>query len=161
MKAFPNRLRLLSLLILLFALFLIAKLYAVQIISGEDFKIKAEHQYVAGVNYFDRGSIFFTTKDGALVPAATVKLGFILYINPGIIIEYNAIEETYEKLNAIIPLDKEIYLAKVAITRERWRTYPGEKMAAHAVGLVGFAPTGAELSGRYGLERQYEKVRHL
>ena len=61
MKAFPNRLRLLSLLILLFALFLIAKLYAVQIISGEDFKIKAEHQYVAGVNYFDRGSIFFTT----------------------------------------------------------------------------------------------------
>ncbi|KKU49850.1 MAG: hypothetical protein A3F53_00705 [Candidatus Zambryskibacteria bacterium RIFCSPHIGHO2_12_FULL_48_10] len=188
MKAFPNRLRLLSLLILLFALFLIAKLYAVQIISGEDFKIKAEHQYVAGVNYFDRGSIFFTTKDGALVPAATVKLGFILYINPGIIIEYNAIEETYEKLNAIIPLDKEIYLAKVAktsdpyeelarrltaenadririlnipgvgVTRERWRTYPGEKMAAHAVGLVGFAPTGAELSGRYGLERQYEKV---
>ena len=188
MKALSNRLRLLSLLILLFALFLVAKLYTVQIISGENFKIKAEHQYVAGVNYFDRGSIFFTTKDGALVPAATVKLGFILHINPGIIIEYNAVEDTYERLNAILPIDKEDYLAKVAktsdpyeelarrltaedadrlralnipgvgVTRERWRTYPGEKMAAHAVGLIGFASTGTELAGRYGLERQYEKV---
>ena len=183
-----NRLRFLSLLILLFALFLIAKLYAVQIISGEDFELKAEHQYVAGVNYFDRGSIFFSTRDGSLVPAATVKLGFILHINPGILIEYGAVESTYEKLNAIVPLDKADYLAKagrtsdpyeelkrrlgedearqiqalkipgVAVTRERWRVYPGETMAAHAVGLIGYGPTGSEIAGRYGLERKYEDV---
>ncbi len=184
-----NRLRLLSLFILLFALFLIAKLYAVQIISGEDFKLKAEHQYVAGVNYFDRGSIFFSTRDGSLVPAATVKLGFILHINPGILIEYDAVEETYGKLNAIVPLDKNDYLAKaakisdpyeelmrrlgeeearqiqalkipgVAVTRERWRVYPGERMAAHAVGLVGYGGvSGNDLAGRYGLEREYEDV---
>ena len=114
MGGFTNRLRILSLLILLFALFLIAKLYTVQIISGEEFKIKAEHQYVAGVNYFDRGSIFFSTRDGALVPAATVKLGFVLHINPQILAEYQSVEDTYQKLNAIVPLEKEAYLVKAA-----------------------------------------------
>ena len=188
MGGFTNRLRILSLLILLFALFLIAKLYTVQIISGEEFKIKAEHQYVAGVNYFDRGSIFFSTRDGALVPAATVKLGFVLHINPQILAEYQSVEDTYQKLNAIVPLEKEAYLVKAAkisdpyeelakrlsaedageikelklpgvgITRERWRVYPGNSMAAHAVGLVGYGATGSEIAGRYGLERYYEKV---
>lgn len=183
-----NRLRFLSLLLLLFALVLIAKLYSVQIISGDDFKMRAEHQYVAGVNYFDRGSIFFSTKDGALIPAATIKLGYILSINPGILIEYGAVEEAYQKLNDIVPLDKEIYLKKanklgdpyeelakrltaeeaakvqalklpgVAVTRERWRIYPGNAMAAHTVGLVGFGAEGPILKGRYGLERQYERV---
>lgn len=188
MSSTQNRLRIISLFILLFALLLIAKLYALQIISGDEFKERAEHQYVAGINYFDRGSIFFSTKDGTLVPAATVKLGYILHINPNILIEYGNQEEVYEKLNAVVPLDKEIFLIKagkagdpyeelakrlsteqgdkiqamkipgVAVTRERWRTYPGDSMAAHAIGLIGYGATGDVLSGRYGLERQYEKV---
>ncbi|MEK7175891.1 MAG: penicillin-binding protein 2 [Patescibacteria group bacterium] len=186
MTGFQNRLRFLSLLVLLFALLLTSKLYFLQIVRGEDFKIKAEHQYVAGINYFDRGSIFFSTKDGTLVPGATVKLGFTLYINPNILIEYGSALEVYEKLNAIVPLDKETFLIKankvgdpyeevmkrlsdpevnkiqelklpgVGVTRERWRSYPGEKMAAHAVGLIGYS--GNELAGRYGLERFYDKT---
>lgn len=165
---------------------LIAKLYAVQIISGDKFREKADRQVVAGINYFDRGSIFFSTKDGTLVPGATVKLGYILHINPNIIIEYGNAESVYEKLSPIVPLDKEIFLIKaakvgdpyeelakklsqeqaeqiqalklsgVAVTRERWRSYPGENMASHAIGLIGYQ--GDELAGRYGLERQYEKV---
>lgn len=183
-----NRLRLLSLAVILVAFLFIAKLYFLQIISGEDFKVRAERQYVAGINYFDRGSIFFSTKDGTPVPAATVKFGFILHINPGILSEYQTVEDTYERLNAIVPLDKEVYLAKagklgdpyeelarrltgeqaekiqalklpgVSVTRERWRTYPGNTMAAHTIGLIGYSSTGTELSGRYGLERQYEKI---
>ena len=186
MTGFQNRLRFLSLLVLLFALLLTSKLYFLQIVRGEDFKIKAEHQYVAGINYFDRGSIFFSTKDGTLVPGATVKLGFTLYINPNILIEYGSALEVYEKLNAIVPFDKETFLIKankvgdpyeevmkrlsdpevnkiqelklpgVGVTRERWRSYPGEKMAAHAVGLIGYS--GNELAGRYGLERFYDKT---
>lgn len=185
MSALHNRLRLLSLLIILFALLLVAKLYFLQIVSGEEFKARAQHQHVAGINFFDRGSIFFTTKDGTLVPAATVKLGFILHINPNII-SNNDLEKVYESVNAIIPIDRDVFLAKakkqddpyeelarrvdaaqaekiqalkipgLAVTRERWRTYPGENMASHTIGLIGYA--GDELAGRYGLERQYEKV---
>ena len=185
MSALHNRLRLLSLFIILFALLLVAKLYFLQIISGEEFKQRAEHQYVAGINFFDRGSIFFTTKDGTLVPAATVKLGFIIHINPGII-RNNDLEKVYESINSIVPVEREVFFTKankqtdpyeelarrvdasqaekiqalkipgLSVTRERWRTYPGEKMAAHTIGLIGYA--GDELAGRYGLERQYENV---
>ncbi|MCR4279177.1 MAG: penicillin-binding transpeptidase domain-containing protein, partial [Candidatus Zambryskibacteria bacterium] len=186
MPAIKNRLRLLSLFIILFALLLIAKLYFVQIIQGEAFKAKGENQYVAGINYFDRGSIFFSTADGTLVPAATVKLGYILHVNPGILREKGDLNGTYEALNSVVPIDSQVFHARVAklndpyeelarrvsaenaekikaleipgvaVTRERWRTYPGGDMAAHALGLVGYQ--GDELAGRYGLERQYEKV---
>ena len=182
------RLRILILLILLFALVLVGRLYFVQIISGEEFRTKAEHQYVAGISYFDRGGIFFTTKDGALVPAANVKTGFLLSINPKILYQRDDLEEIYALLNAITPVDKEIFLAKatrqndpyeelttrldqekadkiqqlkivgVSVTRERWRTYPGKTMAAHAVGLIGYSESGSSLSGRYGLERYYEET---
>ena len=186
MRGLQNRLRLLSLLVLFSALFLGVKLYFVQIVSGESFKTKAEHQYVAGVNYFDRGEIYFTTKDNIPVPAATIKTGFILYINPGILGERGDLETIYETVNAVTPIDKEKFLTKahdkddpyeelarrlesrvaeqirmlkipgLSVARERWRSYPGETIAAHTVGLIGYS--GNELAGRYGLERFYEPV---
>mgnify|MGYP003394077669 CR=1 FL=1 len=184
MRGFQNRLRFLSLLVLLFALLLASKLYFVQIVSGENLKAQAEHQYVAGVNYFDRGCIYFTTKDGTIVPGATIKTGFILHINPSLLSETGNLEKIYEATNAITPLNKEEFMVKasktgdpyeelgrrldaqvaeqiqalkidgLAVARERWRVYPGESMAAHAVGLIGYS--GNELAGRYGLERFYE-----
>ena len=186
MRGFQNRLRFLSLLILVSALILITKLYFVQIISGESFEARAEHQYVAGTNYFDRGGIYFTTKDGALVPAASIRLGFILHINPNILGKRSDLENVYQTLNAITPIDKDDFLKKVhkendpyeelsrrlptdvaekvqalkisglAVARERWRIYPGGTTAAHAIGLIGY--NGNELAGRYGLERFYEPV---
>lgn len=168
MSGSQNRLRLLTLFLLLFAFILISKLYFVQIISGEEFAAKAEHQYVAGINFFDRGSIYFSTKDGSLVPAASVKTGFLLSINPTILKDNPDIEGVYEEVNAIVPIDKESFLAKaakqtdpyeeietrleeevadklqalkipgVSITRERWRVYPGKEMAAHSIGLIGY-----------------------
>ncbi|MSR87717.1 MAG: penicillin-binding protein 2 [Candidatus Zambryskibacteria bacterium] len=182
-----NRLRILTLFILLASLILISKLYFVQIIAGENFRLRAEHQYVEGGNLFDRGGIFFSTKDGTLVPAANVKTGFTLYVNPNQMIEYqNDFELVYQQLSAIIPINREIFFLRaskvgdpyeeitkhldqdtvekikalkipgVSATREKWRVYPGETMAAHIIGLVGYA--GDEYAGRYGLERSYEKV---
>jgi stage V sporulation protein D (sporulation-specific penicillin-binding protein) len=187
MSGFQNRLRFLSLLVLLFALLLVGKLYFLQIVSGEDFKLKAEHQYIAGINYFDRGSIYFTTKDGMHVPAASVKLGFTLSVNPNITRDRADLGEIYKELSEVTALEKEVFMTKarkandpyeelarklsseaaeaiqakklpgIAVTRERWRTYPGEKMASHAVGLIGY-DKGNELAGRYGLERYYDDV---
>lgn len=110
MKPFDGRLRLLSFSILLFALLLIGKLYQVQIIEGSYFKAKADHQYVEGGNYFDRGSIFFSGKDGTEVPAASVKSGFILAIDPQTFRQTNADKESiYQKLSAVVPIDKALW----------------------------------------------------
>ena len=186
MRGLQNRLRLLSLLIFMFALLLAGKLYLVQIVSGEDLEARAEHQYIASANYFDRGSIFFTTKDGTSVPAAGLKTGFILHINPELLGQRADLEDIYETVNIIVPIDKEDFFTKVgkqndpyeelakrlpadiaeeikalkitglAVAKERWRFYPGETMAAHTIGLIGYR--GNELAGRYGLERFYEPV---
>ncbi|MBX4189310.1 penicillin-binding protein 2 [Candidatus Parcubacteria bacterium] len=189
MKNSEGRLRFLSIGIISFALVLISKLYFVQIVSNDVFKAKADHQYVAGANFFDRGSIFFSAKDGTLVPAATVKSGFTLSINPQLIAKNSNAEVVYEKISKVTPIDKNLFDQKVAkvsdpyeelakrlpseladkiqslalpgvsVYKDEWRVYPGDNMAAHAVGFVGFGgPTGDELAGRYGLERSYESV---
>jgi cell division protein FtsI/penicillin-binding protein 2 len=173
MLSTENRLRVISLLFILFALLLVGKLYLLQIIEGDEFRAKAEHQYVAGVSYFDRGSIFFTAKDGTLVPGATVATGYTLSINPTLMGDMD-VNEVYEKLNAVVPIaDKDLFLVKahkfgdpyeeildhltepvavklqalkipgVSVASERWRAYPGKTMAAHALGLIGYG-TGDE-----------------
>lgn len=186
MPALDNRLRFISIFLAILALFLVSRLYFIQIIEGENFRDKAEHQYVAGLNYFDRGSIFFSTKDETLVPAATVRSGFILSLNPNIISIRDDIEDIYQKLNTVYPIERDFFFEKakkpkdsyeelgkrlenetadkiralklpgVSISRERWRIYPGEEMASHTIGLIGYS--GDELAGRYGLERSYEDV---
>jgi len=165
----------------------VGKLYFVQVVQSQTYKQKAEHQYVAGANYFDRGSIFFSAKDGSEVPAASLKTGFILSINPEILSKNGAdLQAVYEKLNAIVPLDKTSFLSHagktsdpyeelatklpkeiadkiqtldipgVSVFEEKWRVYPGLSMAAHTIGFMGYK--GDEYAGRYGLERFYEPV---
>lgn len=189
-KHFDGRLRFLSLSILLFAGILISKLYFVQIVDGETFRAKADHQYVEGANYFDRGTIYFSTKDGTKVPAAGIQSGYIVAINPQLLTEHQTdLDEVFAKLSTVADFDKDLFFQKAAkisdpyeeITRkmsfdvaqkikafdipglsvykEDWRVYPGNTMAAHAVGFVGFGgENGDELAGRYGLERFYEPL---
>ncbi|MEK7080993.1 MAG: penicillin-binding protein 2, partial [Patescibacteria group bacterium] len=44
----------------------------------------------------------------------------------------------------------------ISIFKEKWRFYPGNNLASHTLGLVGYK--GDELGGRYGLERQYDSL---
>ncbi|HYC34534.1 MAG TPA: penicillin-binding protein 2, partial [Candidatus Paceibacterota bacterium] len=185
MSAAPQtRIRIISVLILAVALVIIVKLYIVQIVRHDDFVLSADRQYSKPNNaIFNRGSIFFETKDGKLISAATLKSGFTLTINPKILV--NA-EEAYEKLSKIVEIDRDDFFAKAAkkddpyeeiakrvpedkgkeiealkiagvrIYKEQWRFYPGGEEAAQTLGFVAFK--GDELSGRYGLERFYEDV---
>jgi len=179
-----TRIRLLSIFVLIFALVLVGKLYHVQVVDGEELRDRADRQYVqSSYDYFNRGSIFFETKGGDLVPAATLKTGYILAIVPNQIENPQAI---YNSLSAIVDIDRDDFFLKTAkkddpyeeierrvsledaavieasklpgvrMYKERWRFYPGNSMAAQALGFMAFS--GNDLAGRYGLERYYEDV---
>jgi cell division protein FtsI/penicillin-binding protein 2 len=47
-------------------------------------------------------------------------------------------------------------LKGVLLVQDQWRTYPGEELAAQAVGFVGYK--GDKKVGVYGLEREYEST---
>lgn len=176
------RIRIIFGFILAFAALLAVKLYFVQVVEGADFSERAERQYLRpNTSLYDRGEIYFTRKDGTQVPAATLKSGYVVSINPQLIIDA---EDVYEALAGAIELDREEFMAKatkpddpyeeiaervppdvagkieklgldgVQIYKERWRFYPGGSVGSDVLGFVGY--TGDTLEGQYGLERYYE-----
>lgn len=175
------RIRIITAGILLLALLLSVRLYFVQLAHGSYYEERAQNQYVRPVNnLFDRGSIYFTTKDRNRVSAATLKTGFTLAINPSVI---NNPEHVYKEIHKVSPIDSEIFFARAAKTsdpyeeikhriskeeadaiselgikgvqlyRDRWRYYPGDTLESQTIGFVAY--DGDELTGRYGLERYY------
>src|SRR3989344_497975 len=106
------RLRFLSGVLLFFALLLIARLYFLQVVHGEEYVLKAERQYASGAGeLYDRGSIYFSRKDGTLISAATLLTGFTLAINPSLLIDADL---AYEKLSAIVPILREDFFVRAA-----------------------------------------------
>ncbi len=179
-----QRIRIITGVVIFCMLILIGRLYHVQVANGDRYREEAESQYVHTVReLFKRGSIFFETKDGEKVSAATVQSGFVLAIDPTRIEDAEA---TYTALNALIQLDhdefvsrasredrtyqeikrqvsneiaeaiKKLELTGVSLYRDDWRYYPGASLAARTVGFVGYQ--GDSLVGKYGLERYYEDV---
>jgi cell division protein FtsI/penicillin-binding protein 2 len=184
-SAVRARLRFLSAGLVLVALLLGVRLYFVQIVHGRDFSLRADRQYISSSQeLYDRGSIYFTRKDGTLLSAASLGTGFIISINPT---QIKDPEATYAALAAKTPIDRDAFLASAAkqddpyeviahrvpeeagkaisdakikgvtVTRERWRTYPAADGAAQTIGFVGFSKEDT-ISGLYGLERYYNDV---
>lgn len=183
---FRSRIRIFSAFIILFALLLISRLYYLQISHGEEFADRADRQYVRPVNnVFDRGSIFFSGKEGNLISSATVKDGFIITINPSkvtlsgqevcdkllpivdhlicadVIEKVSKKGDPYEELERQVPADlgpaiKALNIPGLTLYKDRWRIYPGGNLASHVLGFLGFK--GDDYGGRYGLEHQYEDV---
>jgi penicillin-binding protein 2B len=178
-----TRIRIISIGIFLFALLLLVRLYTLQIVHSEIYEDKADRQYSStNQGVFSRGTIFFRSKEGTLVSAATLKSGFIVAINPEIL---KNPEDAYSRVNNLLPLDRDAFLAKAAkkndpyeeiatrvdldlgekikelritgltVFKERWRFYPAGEIGSHVVGILGYK--GDEFAGRYGLERQFEE----
>lgn len=176
--------RILSGIILALALVLIGRLYMVQVMNSDRYLARAEAQYVRSVkNLFDRGMIYFSTKDGSTVSAATLKVGYTLAVKPDFIKDAAGV---YESLNAIVPLDRTDFIERaekkgdpyeevmsrvseedaariralkikgIDLYRDQWRYYPGDTLGAHAIGFVAY--NGDDLRGAYGLERYYDDV---
>lgn len=179
------KLRLISGFIILAALLVVVRLYFVQIVNGEEFSLKAERQYEnAGQALYDRGTIYFTRKDGTLLSAAGLGTGFRIALDPSHLEDpeaaYRAITEAtpiersvfdeaaakkddpYEVLAVEVPESKgrslnDSDIPGVLVERTRWRMYPAEENAAQSIGFVAFDDDDT-LAGRFGLERYYEDV---
>lgn len=179
-----KRIRILTTGVVFLSLVIIGRMYHIQVIKGPAYAAEGEQQYVHTVrDLYTRGSIYFTEQDGDLVSAATVKSGYVLAVNPQLITD---VDTVYEKLNAILPIDRETFmkhavnqdrvywevhkqveeevakaimkldLTGVQLFRTQWRYYPGNELAARTIGFVGYKDD--KLSGRYGLERSYEDI---
>lgn len=181
---FSGRIRILSFFIFAFSLILVAKLFYVQVIHAADYKEQADRQYATPTSdIFDRGNIYFTKKGGTPLSAATLVSGFKVAIRPKEVLDAEA---AYVQISSIVPLDRSGFLQRAAkksdpyeeilnhltkeqadalaaldvpgiyIYKEKWRFYPGEGLAAHVLGFVGFK--GNDYSGRYGIEKYYNDV---
>ena len=183
---FRSRIRLVLAFLILAALGIFLRLYFVQIVHGETYSQKADRQFSSGGSgLFDRGAIYFTRKDGALISAATLATGFLVAINPQVLGDpeaaYSAILSAAP--SSTIPRDAFIAAAAkksrvyievahrlsdengqalsarevpgVQVLRERWRQYPGGKLAAQSIGIVSYG-SGDARAGQTGLEAMYE-----
>jgi cell division protein FtsI/penicillin-binding protein 2 len=171
--------------VIVFAGVLLTKLFLVQVVHRNTYSEAADRQYATpSSDIYERGTIYFRTKDGQMVSAATQASGFKIAINPGKIVDA---ENTYKKLSQIATIDSQddftikagkendnyeeiahrltqeqadaisaMKLPGVSIFKEKWRFYPGGNLASHALGLMGYE--GDTLAGRYGLERQYDSI---
>lgn len=179
-----KRLYLVSGIVVFVVLIFIAKLFYLQIIHGKQYEQLADRQYVTTTSsLFTRGSIYFTTKDGKNVSAATLKSGFKIAVNTNTMGDPAMV---YEKIGGLLELERESFMKKVAgkkdpyveiavnvpesvaaqITpmklpgvtayRMNWRLYPAGDLAAQVIGFMGFK--GDDFIGRYGIERSYEEV---
>jgi cell division protein FtsI/penicillin-binding protein 2 len=180
-----NRLWFVFAIFVLIGVVFILRLYNLQIVHGNIYAKKAEHQYV-GVNndLYERGNIFFREVGGVFMPSATIHAVYDLAVNPKIVKDS---KNLYKKLDAITSIDSEQFKKKVQkeddpyeilkrnITKEELekieklenksviistryeRYYPFNNIAASTIGFVGYDAENMRV-GRYGIERYYDDI---
>ncbi len=153
-----------------------------QVVHRSFYAEAANRQYATpSSNIFERGTVYFSKKDGGLVSAATQATGYKVAIDGT---KLKNAEEAYSKISKIVTLGRNEFISKakktndpyeevayhltkekadaisalkipgVSIFKEKWRFYPGGNLASHSLGLVGYQ--GNEFAGRYGLERKFD-----
>lgn len=179
-----TRIRVITGIVLLLMSVLAVRLYYVQLMKGSEYREAGEKQYVHTVReLYNRGSIYFTTKDNEKVSAATIKTGSLLALDPSKIVDP---EQVYSALNAIVPLNHDTFIERakrtdktyqeiekeiandiaekiealniegVKLYRNQWRYYPGKSLAGRTIGFVGYDDDS--IVGKYGLERYYNET---
>lgn len=167
---------------------LLVRTYVLQVAHGDTYRAEAETQYVRETNdLYNRGSIFFSTRDGATLSAAAIKAGFTIAVDPSRVQDAQGL---CDDIIAIVPVDHELCVLRatlpnrtyvelqtgidetsaaslaaidddaIQLAREQWRYYPGGSVAARVVGFVGQSNESGELHGKYGVERQYDDILH-
>lgn len=183
------RIRIITGCIFVLVLLLVGRLYQVQVMAHEHYSELAERQYVhTKQDLYSRGSIYFTTKEGEKVSAASIRSGYVLAFNPTLITDPNPVcgavlpyititeekcleratlqDRTYVEISSTLKEEeadeiKVLKLPGVHLYRNQWRYYPGDSLSARSIGFVGYTEdSDTELFGKYGLERFYDQVLH-
>lgn len=144
-----NRIRLIAILVLIYSAMLFVKLYSLQIVHYQDFSERADRQYQRPANAFNRGTIYFTDKDGNLISAATMRNGFIVTINPKTL-QKNAstnsaasIDAIYKTLKEFLPdLDADDFKMRANKQNDSY-----EEIAKHVDEEVGKKITALKIQG--------------
>jgi stage V sporulation protein D (sporulation-specific penicillin-binding protein) len=181
-----GRIRVITSFIFILGFLLIVRLYFVQILEGSAYEERAKRQYVhTSQDIFNRGTIYYTTKDGEKVGAASMKAGYVLAVNP------EQLEDAglaYEKLAPQLGLTRDEFMTKatlpnrtyveidpqvsdevaseiekldiegVQLYRTQWRYYPGHEVGARSIGFIGYTDEGTVQRGKYGLEHAYDDI---
>lgn len=181
---FHSRLYVVFTILGILSLLLIGRLFTVQIVEGAQYQTKAREQYASNRSSFTRGNIYFTRKDGVHIAAATIKIGYLIAIDPE---SLSHPKRVYATLNAIVPIDKSVFftatnkkndpyekiadhvslkqgaqiiekhLNGIMVIRQQWIYYPGGTLAAHTIGFVAYNNSNT-VSGQYGIERYYNNI---
>lgn len=184
-----NGMRFRLFIVLLFFIFLysslILNIYNLQIEKGVFYAVRAESQSrLAGFLKAKRGNIYFTDKNGSLVPAVINKEFPVIFAIPK---EISDPEGTANQLALILGLDedklfttlakpsdpyepilkrvaskqaeavKQAKLTGIYVEKEGFRFYPFNNLASQVLGFL--APTAEDptLSGKYGVEEYFNQ----
>lgn len=165
-------------------LVLLGRAFYIQVGKHAYYTDLADKQYVAKIpSNFDRGSVYFSSYKGTLVPAAKLFTYYRLAITPS---QVEDAERLYDQLSTVLSLDKETFMKRATkqddpyeevakdITQEQVnelkalkikgltfvkdnkRSYPQEEVGSKIIGFVG--NDGIRIKGQYGLERYYDDV---
>lgn len=168
-----------------FGLIIVSRLFFLQVVSRSYYQTLAERQHISSKDAsVRRGNIYFREKDGGLFSVATVKSGYLVYVDPR---KIKDAELVYEALLKFFPeIDREDFLnraskkndpfeivarrasselaqsvlelelAGVGVSPEEWRFYPAKELASSVVGFAGYKDD--EIVGRYGIEYSQEDL---
>ncbi len=143
------RLRIIGIMIFLFAGLIIGKLFFIQIVSAEKYREAANNQYTSiSGGEFDRGTIFFKEKNNTIVSAASVKNGFLLSINPSLLSGLSASEkqEIYDKLSNVVEINKEDFFKKAAKENDPFEDIAHKLTPEQAKTIKAYALIGVSVS---------------
>ena len=108
--SFLTRSRVTLFFILCFFLVLVSKLFLLQIVHRDAYAETADRQYsTPSGNIFERGTIFFSSKDGELISAAAQTSGYKVAINPEKITNP---EDAYQKLNTVVKINHDDFISR-------------------------------------------------
>ena len=182
---FVVRIRVIALFVILAVLVIVGRLYVLQIVRGHSYAVRANAQFLPQTSpLLDRGTIYFTDKNGTQITAAALKTGYAIALNPTKVVDAEAL---YQELKDITDLSHEEFIAKATkadskyqvvaqhldpslgadlqakqlpgliLQQDHWRLYPGGSLAAQTLGFVAYNADNKQ-EGRYGLERFYNST---
>jgi cell division protein FtsI/penicillin-binding protein 2 len=177
-----TRMYLVILVILFFTFAVILQLFKLQVKNNSKYVALAKKQHNMSRSIMpSRGEIFLRQKDEKFSVAinkelktvfaipkeiedpalVAQKIASILELDEGDIIKkLSKKDDMYEVLKRRIPNELFLGIEKMELKgiygeSEYWRYYPGNSLAAHTLGFVGYKDD--KLSGRYGIENELEK----